>query len=92
MPLDPEQIEALLAPKLRKIAAPAVPKTPQAAAQLREQVGPIRWYDKEMRCMNGRGHTKCGSPTYIRFQGIPNCMIHAVQLANELLVEKGVLN
>jgi hypothetical protein len=68
-PLSLDKINELLAPRL---VAP-------------EQYGPVRWYDKEMRCSN-RG---CGSPTYIRIQGVPRCMIHAVKEMNEMLYEAG---
>jgi len=70
VPLDVNAIKALLGNDEKK-------------RQLPPQVGPIKWYDKEMRCAS-RG---CGSPTYIKFQGIPNCMIHTLRLANELMVE-----
>lgn len=48
-----------------------------------EQFGPLRWYDKEMRCAS-RG---CGSPTYCKLKGIPYCIMHSLKLMNELLVE-----
>lgn len=50
------------------------------------QVGPIRFFDVEMRC-SSRG---CSSPTYIRLKGMPRCMMHTIRLANELLVESGI--
>jgi hypothetical protein len=53
-----------------------------------EQYGPLRWYDKEMRCAS-RG---CSSPTYCKVQGIPYCTMHSLRRLNEMLVEKGVNN
>ena len=51
-----------------------------------KQVGPIRWYDKEMRC----GSRRCNSPTYITWKGMPKCTAHVLKLANEHFVELGV--
>lgn len=51
-----------------------------------EQFGPLRWYDKEMRCAC-RG---CGSPTYCKLKGIPRCLMHALREMNEMLVGFGV--
>lgn len=45
------------------------------------QTGPIRFFDKEMRCAS-RG---CSSPTYIKIEGIPLCMMHTILRANEML-------
>jgi hypothetical protein len=47
------------------------------------QTGRIIWYDKEMRCAS-RG---CSSPTYIRFDRVPTCMMHTILKCNELLSE-----
>lgn len=51
------------------------------------QKGPLRFFDKEMRCAN-RG---CGSPTHLKVEGIQRCMAHALDRLNEMLVERGVL-
>ena len=50
------------------------------------QTGPIRFFDKEMRC----GSRGCSSPTYIKVKGMPKCMMHTIRMANEMLVELGV--
>lgn len=64
------------------------------------QYGPLRFYDKEMRCIvsgrmeegrfvkNNKG--KCNSPTHIKLQGIPTCSMHALRKMNELLIEMEV--
>lgn len=93
MPLDAEQIEKLLAPKLRGSTKSKKQENGQEPLwKARQQAGPIRWYDTEFSCMSGyKGH-RCGSPTYIKFQGIPYCSIHIINLANEMLVAKGVLS
>lgn len=52
-----------------------------------EQFGPLRWYDKEMRCAS-RG---CSSPTYLKVQGVPYCGTHALHKMNELLIQLGIL-
>jgi len=52
-----------------------------------KQVGPLRRHDKEMRCAN-RG---CGSPTYLRVQGVSRCSVHALNELNEMLVEAGFM-
>jgi hypothetical protein len=53
--------------------------------ELPEQVGPIRFYDLPFTCAS-RG---CRSTTYIKVQGVPLCMMHALKRANELLVKGG---
>jgi len=50
-----------------------------------EQFGPVRWFDKEMRCATRR----CNSPTYIRLNRIPTCMMHAIKELNQMLVDLG---
>jgi hypothetical protein len=56
------------------------------------QKGPLRRYDKEMRCANKYGlhQRECGSPTYFKVSGIPKCMTHALDDLNTMLVERGV--
>jgi hypothetical protein len=71
MPLDVNAIKALLGAEDRSLPP---------------QVGPIKWYDKEMRCAS-RG---CSSSTYIKFCGIPKCMMHTLREANELMVEHDI--
>lgn len=77
--LSPEQIKELLTPK----RAPRTVKAPQegvAAYPTREQYGPLRWYDKEMRCTSKR----CGSSTYCKLNGMPLCHVHALQELNQM--------
>lgn len=68
----------------------------------KEQVGPVRRLssDAHLTCqktsfsqINGKDHYfRCGSPTPYKFQGVAYCSIHLIELANEMLVEKGVLS
>lgn len=51
-----------------------------------EQDGPIRRYEKEMRCVSRR----CGSPTYYKFRKIPYCWIHVIDAANDYFISMGV--
>lgn len=76
MPLSNEEIARLLATTSPQEAT----YEPLMPAHI--QRGPLRWYDKEMRCAL-RG---CTSPTYCRINGIPRCMIHALHDLNELLL------
>jgi hypothetical protein len=73
MSLSPEQISELL--NLSKVLERehAIPN---------EQKGPLRWFDREMRCTSRR----CSSPTYSKVNGIPLCQMHALQKLNELLI------
>ena len=85
MPLDKETINALLQAKLKP--KPAKPK--QLSQHLTSlygvppQKGPLKRYDKEMRCTSRR----CGSPTYYKVEGMPLCTVHALKMLNELIVE-----
>jgi hypothetical protein len=64
------------------------------------QAGPVRFFDKEMRCRvsgyyqaNGEfvpvPRKPCNSPTYIRVLGKPTCTMHAVRELNRLMIEMG---
>lgn len=77
MGLTPQQIQELLKPKEKAPVGSKYPKTPQ--------VGPLRWYDREMRCAK-RG---CSSPTYCKVQGVPYCMKHSLEELNLMLVAAG---
>lgn len=65
-----------------------------------QQFGPVRFVDEELLCIvsgyrDNDGNwikTKgaCRSPTYIKVEGIPTCMMHALRKLNEMLVERGV--
>jgi hypothetical protein len=63
-----------------KRSKPAIKFSPE-----NEQTGPIRYYDKEMRCAS-RG---CSAPTYIKINGIAKCYAHALRDANTMLQEAG---
>jgi hypothetical protein len=68
--LTQQQIAELLKPKVQVSNAPP-------------QTGPLRYYDREMRCAS-RG---CGSPTYTKVEHVPLCMTHALRKLNELVVQ-----
>jgi hypothetical protein len=74
MSLPIEEIQRLLnkpeTPKPRKYPIPV-------------QNGPLRFYDREMRCASRR----CGSPTHMKVEGISYCNMHALRRLNELVVE-----
>lgn len=90
MPLDEQQIAALLERKTRGSgnSKPAAPQVERKKFLPEPQRGPVRHYDREMRCTR-KG---CNSPTYFKFQHLPECMIHVIQSCNELLVLKGVIS
>jgi hypothetical protein len=85
-PLDTDAITALLS----QPANEGYPPHPQE--------GPVRFVDKEMRCLvsgykDNEGNWiktkgKCNSSTYVKVEGIPTCMIHAVHKLNEMIVER----
>jgi hypothetical protein len=77
MPLSPDEIAGLLS----KTATGAT-KTAKYSYHINEQFGPLRWFEKEMRC----ACKGCNSPTYCKVEGIPRCMIHALRELNDLLV------
>lgn len=56
-----------------------------------QQSGPLRWYDKEMRCLHNKEidgrRIMCHSPTYAKLDGIPHCTIHALKVMNERLTK-----
>lgn len=59
-----------------------------------KQSGPLRWFDKEMRCLNdgefsGR-RVVCHAPTYCKVNGIPKCTTHAMKELNQMLIERGM--
>lgn len=47
------------------------------------QVGPLRHFDREMRCAS-RG---CGSSTFYKLLGIPKCTTHCLMEMNIMLHE-----
>lgn len=71
MGLEAEQVLELLQPK------------PKEVAYVIPQNGPLRWFDKEMRCAS-RG---CGSSTYAKVESVPYCMKHALHKLNELVIQ-----
>ena len=70
MPLTQEQVQHLLTKSTTDKGYPP-PK----------QFGPLRWFDKEMRCAS-RG---CSSPTVLQLEGTPRCSVHALRIMNEML-------
>lgn len=48
-----------------------------------EQFGPVRVYDKEMRCAT-RG---CASSTHYKCNGIPRCVAHLIRELNQMVHE-----
>jgi hypothetical protein len=57
---------------------------------LPEQKGPVRQYDKTLRCANKFSlHAReCGSPTTYKLKGIPYCEVHLIRKMNEMLTEE----
>lgn len=51
------------------------------------QYGPLRQFDKEMRCMSGTKLHRCGSSTFYKVNGVPMCMTHALRALNDIIVE-----
>jgi len=45
--------------------------------------GPLKYYDSTHRCAS-RG---CSAPTHFKVEGVPRCIIHALNALNELIVE-----
>jgi len=56
-----------------------------------QQFGPLRHYDREMRCLGRAGkdgnRKNCGSSTFYKLDGIPTCMTHALYQLNEMCHE-----
>jgi len=67
---------------------------------LAKTIGPITYSEDKGHCVAGRHKMvdgeevrfDCACPTYIRFQGIPYCATHTLELANQMLVAKGVIS
>jgi len=55
---------------------------PQNKYPIPEQHGPLRQFDKEMRCASRR----CGSSTFFKVNGISYCMIHSLRELNAIIV------
>jgi len=49
--------------------------------------GPIRWYDNSLACQHRGDVYSCGTQTFIRFEGRPLCMVHAIKELNELVIQ-----
>ena len=73
MPLTQEQISRILTP----------PKPQVQVSNAPPQNGPLKFYDREMRCAS-RG---CGSSTYCKVEHVPLCMMHSLRKLNELVVQ-----
>lgn len=54
---------------------------PEPAAIPEQTSKYVRWFDKEMRCAS-KG---CSSPTYIKVEGVPYCMMHTIRKLTEIL-------
>ena len=52
-----------------------------------QQYGPLRQFDREMRCMGGTKKYRCGSSTHFKVRGIPKCTIHALRELNDIICE-----
>lgn len=61
-------------------------KYARAGYTLFKQRGPMRQFENSMRCKS----QNCGSPTFIKVQGVPLCLMHALRTLNELLIEAGI--
>jgi hypothetical protein len=83
MGLTQDQIKALLGPDKSKPPQVHPPRHHVSTRNTKH----VKWYDKEMRCSNkwGLKAIECGSPTYIRVNGLPLCMIHAILKLAEML-------
>ena len=79
--LSNDQITELLKPVTHSVTV----KKGTTGRTLPPQEGPLRFFDKEMRC-SSRG---CSSATYAKVQGVPRCSIHALHELNEMLVGAG---
>lgn len=79
MPLDPEQIQALLKKELKKAVGGDISALPRPM-----QLGPISWHDVTERCTS-RG---CGSPTLVKVRGVPYCTTHALNKLNEIILRE----
>jgi hypothetical protein len=104
--LAPEAIEALLnkshsrSGSGKSKAPQREPWKPSQDPLYRKQIGPIVYREERNYCVSGHfamigekeEYFSCRVPTYITFQGIPYCATHCLQLANQMLVAKGVLS
>jgi len=95
--LSQEQIDKLLKPKgtkPKKVRTEPLIKDPL----MHKQIGPIKFVNDRGYCISGGVGTltgeryECRCPTYTQFQGLYYCNAHALQLANQMLVAKGVLS
>lgn len=86
VPLDDAALAALLEPTAD--VRERYPLTPQS--------GPIRWREMEMKCVhtevgkNTNRRYNCHAPTNYTWRGVPQCRVHLMQKANELLIELGI--
>jgi len=78
------KIEPLAEDELAEVLAE--PQTMREKYPVPDQRGPLRQFEKEMRCAS-RG---CGSSTFLKVQGIQYCTTHALNVLNEMLIERGV--
>lgn len=81
--LDDEFIDGLLKEESRP--KPDHVPTPIKPRQTLHPEGPVSYSDKEMRCSERR----CGSPTYIKVEGLSQCTTHAIRRLNNMFAEAG---
>ena len=94
MPLTQEEARALLDDTIAKKIEPKLRPTEIIGSgyphKNSRNTKHVTWVDKELRCTSRR----CGSPTYIKVQGMPLCSTHAILRLSELLdpkIEEGEL-
>jgi hypothetical protein len=96
-PLDANVLEELLKPK-----PAAQQKIKYTAREFPPQWGPLKYFDKERRCLNSgyaaidpdtneryykKTHGKCDSPTHWELDGTPMCLLHAAYKMSDMLYE-----
>ena len=55
--------------------------------EVSEQRGPLRRFDREMRCTSRR----CGSSTFFKVRGMPLCMMHSLLELNRMLIKRNIV-
>jgi hypothetical protein len=81
MPLSQEQIAALMGPTKRTPTSTPVIEPPHRTYKNKRNTKHVKWCDTEMSCLSRR----CGSPTWIKINGVPKCNTHAIIELSKLL-------
>jgi hypothetical protein len=86
MGLTSEEVKSLLEKELSRTHTLREPRyigDPEYLAKYPriKQQGPVRWRDREMRCVS-KG---CGTSTYVEVDRIPLCTIHAIRELNDMV-------